>query len=46
MHGVLDVIANTAMFPPGIAVTFVPVVAFLVLSIVRVGSSVRLRAVA
>jgi hypothetical protein len=37
--GYLGVIANTAMFPPGIALIFVPVVAFLILFIVRVGSS-------
>jgi hypothetical protein len=37
--GYLGVIANTAMFPPGIALIFVPVVAFLALFIVRVGSS-------
>jgi hypothetical protein len=37
--GYLGVIANTAIFPPGIALIFVPVVVFLVLFIVRVGSS-------
>jgi hypothetical protein len=37
--GHLGVIANPAMFPPGIALIFVPVVAFLVLFIVRVRSS-------
>jgi hypothetical protein len=37
--GYLGVIANTAMFPPGMALIFVPVVAFLALFIVRVGSS-------
>jgi hypothetical protein len=37
--GYLGLIANTAKFPPGIALIFVPVVAFLVLFIVRVGSS-------
>jgi hypothetical protein len=37
--GYLGVIANTAMFPPGVALIFVPVVVFLVLFIVRVGSS-------
>ena len=41
--GYLGVIANTAMFPPGIALIFVPVVAFLVLFIVRVGSSAGAR---
>jgi hypothetical protein len=37
--GYLGVVANTAMFPPGMALIFVPVVAFLALFIVRVGSS-------
>jgi hypothetical protein len=37
--GHLGVIANAAMFPPGISLIFVPVVAFLVLFIVRVRSS-------
>ena len=37
--GYLGVIANTAMFPPGIALIFVPVVIFFVLFIVRAGSS-------
>ena len=37
--GYLGVIANTAIFPPGVALIFVPVVVFLVLFIVRVGSS-------
>jgi hypothetical protein len=37
--GHLGVIANAAMFPLGIALIFVPVVAFLVLFIVRVRSS-------
>jgi hypothetical protein len=37
--GYLGVIANTAMFPPGIALIFVPVVVFFVLFIVRLGSS-------
>jgi hypothetical protein len=37
--GYFGVIANTAMFPPGIAFIFVPVVVFLVLFILRVGSS-------
>jgi hypothetical protein len=37
--GYLGVIANTAMFPPGIALIFVPAVAFLVLFIVRGRSS-------
>jgi hypothetical protein len=41
--GYLGVIANTAMFPPGIALIFVPVVAFLVLFIVRVGSTAGAR---
>jgi hypothetical protein len=41
--GYLGVIANTAMFPPGIALIFVPVVAFLVLFILRVGSSAGAR---
>src|SRR6202046_5157919 len=41
--GYLGVIANAAMFPPGIALIFVPVVAFLVLFIVRVGSSAGAR---
>src|SRR5258708_8833715 len=41
--GYLGVIANTAMFPPGIALIFVPVLAFLVLFILRVGSSARPR---
>ena len=41
--GYLGVIANTAMFPPGIALIFVPVVAFLVLFILRVGSSAGVR---
>jgi hypothetical protein len=43
MLGYLGVIANMAMFPPGIALVFVPVVAFLVLFIVRVGSSAGAR---
>ena len=41
--GYLGVIANTAMFPPGVALIFVPVVAFLVLFILRVGSSAGAR---
>jgi hypothetical protein len=41
--GYLGVIANTAMFPPGVALIFVPVVVFLVLFIVRVGSSAGAR---
>jgi hypothetical protein len=41
--GYLGVIANTAIFPPGIALIFVPVVVFLVLFIVRVGSSAGAR---
>ena len=41
--GYLGVIANTAMFPTGIALIFVPVVAFLVLFILRVGSSAGAR---
>jgi hypothetical protein len=41
--GYLGVMANTAMFPPGIALIFVPVVAFLVLFIVLVGSSAGAR---
>ena len=41
--GYLGVIANTAMFPPGVALIFVPVVAFLVLFIVRVESSAGAR---
>ena len=41
--GYLGVIANTSMFPPGIALIFVPVVAFLVLFIVQAGSSAGAR---
>jgi hypothetical protein len=41
--GYLGVIANTAIFPPGIALIFVPIVVFLVLFIVRVGSSAGAR---
>ena len=41
--GYLGVIANTAMFPPGIALIFVPVVTFLVLFIVQAGSSAGAR---
>jgi hypothetical protein len=41
--GYLGVIAKTAFFPPGIALIFVPVVAFLVLFIVRAGSSAGAR---
>src|ERR1700760_4583804 len=41
--GYLGVIANTSMFPPGVALIFVPVGAFLVLFIVRAGSSVGAR---
>jgi hypothetical protein len=41
--GYLGVIANTAMFPPGIALIFVPAVAFLVLFIVRVELSAGAR---
>jgi hypothetical protein len=41
--GSVGVIANTAIFPPGIALIFVPVVAFLVLFIVRAGSSAGAR---
>jgi hypothetical protein len=37
--GYLAVMANTAIFPPGIALIFVPVVVFLGFFIVRVGSS-------
>jgi hypothetical protein len=36
--GYLGVIANRAIFPPGIALVFVPVAAFLILFILRVGS--------
>jgi hypothetical protein len=41
--GYLGVIANMSMFPPGIALIFVPVVAFLVFFIVRAGSSAGAR---
>jgi hypothetical protein len=41
--GYLGVIANTAIFPPGIALIFVPIVVFLVLFIVRIGSSAGVR---
>jgi hypothetical protein len=41
--GYLRLMANTAMFPPGIALIFVPVVAFLALFILRVGSSAGAR---
>jgi hypothetical protein len=37
--GYLGVIANTAMFPPGIALIFVPIMVFFVFLIVRLGSS-------
>jgi hypothetical protein len=43
--GYLGVIANTAMFPPGIALIFVPVAIFFILLIVRVGSSAGARVV-
>jgi hypothetical protein len=41
--GYLGVIANTATFPPGITLIFVPVMVFLVLFVVRVGSSAGAR---
>jgi hypothetical protein len=41
--GYLGVIANTAMFPPGIALIFVPIMVFFVLLIVRLVSSARAR---
>jgi hypothetical protein len=41
--GYLGVIANRAMFPPGIALVFVPVAAFLIHFILRVGSSAGAR---
>jgi hypothetical protein len=42
--GYLGVIANTRMFPPGIALIFVPVMVFFALFVFRVGSSAGTRA--